>query len=479
MPTTFTPKLIADVTGRLQSANQTFSNNFPGDSGDRQAVHTVYGGAQIFKADTAPRMGVAALKHMQTYAPNFAAFARAFGLRGSEILPTDEAGIVALAAALQGDSHGETAENRAARLAYGIYNRVIEKLQREPVEDFRIDFEDGYGNRPDAEEDASAATAAQELAKGMDKRTLPPFIGIRIKPLNTELQNRAVRTLDIFITTLAEATGGKLPAHFVVTLPKVTIVEQITALVELFEVLEEKTALAQGSLKLELMVETPQSLFTPTGELALPMMVAAAGGRCISAHFGVYDFTASTNITASFQSMDHPICDFARYLMQTALAGTPIRISDGATNIMPLPPHRATEGTPLTDDQIDENFTVVHSAWRLGFGHIQHSLRNGFYQGWDLHPAQLPMRYAALYTFFQEGWDAAALRLRSFLEKAAQASLVGNIFDDAATGQALLNYFLRGLSCGAITEGEVRAAGLSIEDIRTRSFKAIMDRRNS
>src|SRR5205085_10893005 len=77
-----------------------------------------------------------------------------------------------------------------------IYTRLREKLEREPVEDFRIDFEDGYGNRPDAEEDGHARAVAESLATGMAEGTLPPFIGMRIKPLNEELRHRAIRTLE-------------------------------------------------------------------------------------------------------------------------------------------------------------------------------------------------------------------------------------------------------------------------------------------
>ena len=95
----------------------------------------------------------------------------------------------------------------------------------------------------------------------------------------------------------------------------------------------------------------------------------------------------------------------------------------------------------------------MHRAWRLHADDVRHSLVNGFYQGWDLHPAQLPTRYAAVYAFFLEGLDAASERLRNFVDKAAQATLVGDVFDDAATGQGLLNFFLRGINCGAITRG--------------------------
>jgi hypothetical protein len=144
---------------------------------------------------------------------------------------------------------------------------------------------------------------------------------------------------------------------------------------------------------------------------------------------------------------------------------------------MPVGPHRADKDGTLTEAQRKENHEVVHRAWKLGYDHTRHSLMHAFYQGWDLHPAQLPIRYAACYAFFLEGLEAASLRLKTFIEKAAQATLVGDVFDDAATGQGLLNYFLRAVNCGAITEEEVAATGLTLEEIRTRSFLKILDGR--
>ena len=327
---------------------------------------------------------------------------------------------------------------------------MLEKIRREPVEDFRIDFEDGYGNRPDAEEDGHAAAAAREVAVGMKNGTLPPFIGIRIKQFSQELMPRAVRTMDIFLTTLLDAAGA-LPPWFVVTLPKIQLTQQVTALADHFDALEPKLGLAAGALKMELMIETTQVI------PILSLLPEAARGRAVAAHFGTYDYTASCNITAAHQRMDHPACDFARHMMQVAYAGTGLWLSDGATNIMPIG-DRAT----------------IHAAWRLHVDHVRHSLINAYYQGWDLNPAQLPTRYAAVYSFFLEGLAAATERLRNFIEKAGQATLVGDVFDDAATGQGLLNYFLRALNCGAITEEEALASGLTIDELRSRSFVKIL-----
>jgi citrate lyase beta subunit len=481
MKTSLSQASNAEINHRLQQANTAFSQKYPGETGRRQPVHTVYGGAHLFKADSARRLGQLALRSLEQYAPDAFIFARAIDLPGADELPLSLAGDSALQTQLKERSLEARAENRPAWMAYAIYTRVLEKLRREAVEDFRIDFEDGYGNRPDAEEDGHAAAAATEVASGLAAGTLSPFIGIRIKPLTEELRERSFRTLDVFLSTLSEQTGGRLPDNFVVTLPKVTIPEQVAALVRIFEILEKALGLAAGALKMELMIETTQSILNDRGESNLPLLLAAARGRCLAAHFGTYDYTASCQITAAHQHMTHPACDFARHMMQVAFGGTGVWLSDGATNIMPVAPHRAAEGAPaLTQQQTEENTTTVHRAWKLHYDHIQHSLTNAYYQGWDLHPAQLPTRYAAVYSFFLESLEAASERLSNFVEKAAKATLVGDVFDDAATGQGLLNYFLRAINCGAITEEEaLRLSSLTVEELRSGSFVKILKNRQN
>ena len=229
------------------------------------------------------------------------------------------------------------------------------------------------------------------------------------------------------------------------------------------------------------MIETTQAIFNERGEVNLVPLVTAGKGRCIAAHFGTYDYTAGRNITAAHQHMTHLACNFAKETMQVALAGTGLWLSDGATNILPVAPHRAAKGgPPLEPRQVTENRAAVHHAWKLHFDHVRHSLVNGYYQGWDLHPAQLVTRYAAVYSFFLEGLDAASGRLRNFIEKAAQATLVGEVFDDAATGQGLLNYFLRAINCGAIGVEEAQSrTGLTLADLRMGSFVKILKSRRS
>ena len=432
------------ILSELGVANKSFQKAYPGDRPDRQPVHTVYGGADLFRANSAERMGQVALQTLLIYAPDPVTFSRALQLHESPEFGTR------------------------------IYNKVIEKLKREPIEDFRIDFEDGFGNRSNEEEDNTAVNAAMEVAKGMEQKSLPPFIGIRIKPFTEDMKERGARTLDIFISTLIEKTKGRLPDNFVVMLPKVTIPEQVMALVRLFEALESATGLTRGSLKCEMMVETTQAVMDLDGKNPLMNFVEASDGRMIASAFGTYDYTASNKITAKFQDMGHPVNDFAHFVMKVALGGTGIWLADGATNVMPIGPHR---GDNLTPQQLAENMEVVHRSWKKAYDHTRHSLFKGLYQGWDLHPAQLPSRYAAVYTFFLESYEDARHRLSTFVDRAARATLTGEVFDDAATGQGLLNYFLTGLNCGALSEAEVLATGLKIDEIRTRSFLKILEGR--
>jgi citrate lyase beta subunit len=481
MKSTLANEQLSDLIDPLRQANEEFSSYYKGETGRRQPVHTVYGGAHLFKADSAKRLGTVAQRSLDQFAPDFFTFARALNLRGADQLPASLDDAAELVTDLEKGPEPVRRENNSAWLAHTIYNRVSEKLNREPVEDFRIDFEDGYGNRPDDEEDGHAASAAAEAAKGSKEGTLPPFIGIRIKPFNEELRARSFRTLDIFVSTLIEQNDGHLPANFVVTLPKITIPQQVETLVALLERLEQQNGLTAESLKFEMMIETTQSIINSNGQINLPILLRAAAGRCIAAHFGTYDYTAGCNITAAHQHMMHPACDFAKAMMQVSFAGTGIWLSDGATNIMPVAPHRFAEGGPqLKPEQIEENREVVHRAWKLHYDHIQHSLINGFYQGWDLHPAQLPTRYAAIYSFFLESLAPASERLKNFVEKAAKATLVGGVFDDAATGQGLLNYFLRALNCGAITEDEaLKHSGLTLPELRSASFVKILKNRQA
>lgn len=386
----------------------------------RRPVHVVYGGAHLFKAATARRMGDLALAAMRDHAPDPATFARAIGVPAS--------------------------------IASAVHARVLAKLEREPVEDYRLDFEDGYGVRPDEEEDGHAVSAAEEVAKGHAAGTLPPFIGVRIKPLADGLEGRALRTLGLFVSTLCARTKGALPPKFVVTLPKVDAPAQVEAIADALDALEGEQGIAPGAIGLELMIELPRAVIGADGRFAIPALIDAGRPRCVALHFGTYDYTASLGVSASHQTMGHPACDFALSAMQVCTAGTDVAMSDGATTVMPIGPHRATGGAPLADAERAENTRAVHAAWAVMADNVRRSLARGIYQGWDLHPAQLPVRYATTFAFFLSDLDAMAARLRNFKAAAARATRVNERFDDAATGHGLLNFFARAIACGAVSE---------------------------
>ena len=449
MQTSLSSYIREGILGRLHEVNTELSVRYPGDGPRRQPVHTVYGGAHLFRADTARKLGDLALRSLEEYAPDAQSLVDAVGFT----------------------------EDR--RLAETVYARIVDKLRREPIEDFRVDFEDGFGQRSDDEEDAHAVAVAEQVARGQAAGLLPPFVGIRIKPFTEELRDRSVRTLDLFLTALV-SSGGPVPPNLLVTLPKVTHPEHVAALADLLDAIEPVLSLPHRSVGCEVMVETPQAIFAGDGVVQLPRLVTAGRGRVVSAHFGTYDYTALLQVTAAHQHMRHPACDFAKHVMQVTLAGTGVWLSDGATTVLPIGPHRAAKGGSLTALQQQENRAAVHRAWRLHHDNVRHSLITAFYQGWDLHPAQLPPRYAAVYTFFLEGLQRAAERLRNFIVQAAQATLIGGFFDDAATGQGLLNYFLRAISCGAVTEDEATTlTGLTPDELRTRSFPRILAMRQA
>ncbi len=445
----------------------------------RVPVHVVYGGAHLFKVDTIGKLGRIALNSLETYAPNFVEFADAMWLDGADRLPKYEELIQDLEFRLADNPSRVREDNYAAWFASEIYNRVIEKLRREAVEDFRIDFEDGYGIRRDEEEDRHALSASAELAQALSEaappqagglnRKLSPFIGIRIKSFQPETYRRAARTLDLFLENLLAKTGDRLPENFVVTLPKITRASEVEVLCALLGEIERRRSLPENSIKIEIMIETPQAV-TLLRELA-----EAGRARLAAAHFGAFDYTASFGITATHQHLQHDACRFARQLMQINLAPLGIRLSDSVTTEMPVP---VTRGENLSEKQKAENRRAVHAAWRKHFNNVTRSLINGFYQSWDLHPAQMVARYAAVYAFFLESADMSAARLRNFIDRATQALLTGNQFDDAASAEGLLNFFARAVSCGALTEAEaLEKTGLTADEFQSASVIEIAESR--
>ncbi len=405
--TTLTPETLAPILAALDDADEEFSARNPGPSDSRRPVHTVYGGAHLFKADTAAKLGQLACRAFEARLGDAAALARVTGMD--------------------------------AALAAKVHPRVAAKLGREAVEDFRIDFEDGYGVRPDDAEDADAERAAKETADGLRRGTLPPFLGVRIKPLTREYAVRAARTLDLYLTALLSATRGRLPGGFVVTLPKISFPEQVLALSDILERIERAFILGAHSIKVELMLETPSALLGLDGAAAPRLLAEEANGRCVSMHLGPYDLQASLAVDSAAAALDHPSCAWALRLAAVSLGGTGIALSDGPVSILPLGADAA----------------AVEAAMLLHYRQVRRALSEGVGRGWDLHPAQFPTRYAAVYAHYLEGLDSARARLKRFQDALAKAVSSGTVFDDAATARGLTNFFAQGLACGALTPEEV------------------------
>jgi citrate lyase beta subunit len=392
-------ELAALLDERLADADRELRERWPGDPGTRQPIHTVYVPGDRFTVDTCAEWGSAALELLDREAPSASALAEITGL------PADLVG--------------------------EVYDRVRAKLADEPVEDVRVDFEDGYGHRPDEEEDGAVRAAAAALAELAVRPGAPPFLGIRFKSFEAPTRRRGLRTLDLLLEGLLAA--GDLPAGLQVTLPKVTSVAQVAAMVEVCERLEEEYALPPGRLRFEIQVETPQAVLAADGTAAVAGMLTVAGGRCSGLHYGTYDYSAALGISAAQQSLDHPAADHAKAVMQLAAAGTGVRLSDGSTNVLPV-----------------GDAAQVRAAWRLHARLVQRALERGYYQGWDMHPGHLPTRYLATYAFFRRDLPATAARIRAYLARAETG-----VMDEPATAQALANAVLRGVDCGAVGPEEV------------------------
>ncbi len=403
--------LAAELDQRLAGADAALAARYPGDRGVRQPVHTVYVPADRYDAGTVAAWGVQAQQVLDQHAGSAEELADAAGM---------SPGLVA-----------------------DVYDRVVAKLAREPIEDLRIDFEDGYGDRPDEQEDAAVVTAAEALAESVRDGTAAPFHGIRFKSFEAFTRRRGLRTLDLFLKTLVAHEG--LTDGFLLTLPKVTSVDQVEAMVLACSRIEAACGIPDGRLGFEIQVETPQAILGPDGAALVAPMIHAAGGRCTGLHYGTYDYSASCGISAEYQSMEHPAADHAKAVMQVAAAGTGVFVSDGSTNVLPVGASAA-----------------VRAAWALHARLVGRSLQRGFYQGWDLHPAQLPTRYLATYAFYREGLHTAAARLRAYVGGGESGYL-----DEPATAVALAGFVLRGVECGAVSEHEL--AQLADLDLRTLS----------
>ena len=392
-------EVLDDVDALLVDADARLATRWPGDPGTRQPVHTLYVPADRAGSRLLAEQSEQALRVVREHGRDAATMASVVGLR--------------------------------VDLVERVWPRVLAKLEREPVEDLRLDLEDGYGRRDDDEEDTHARDAGRLLAEWAGRPGSPFVSGVRVKSLEAPTRRRGIRSLDLVL-----AAAGGVPDGFVATLPKVTSVDQVRAMVLVCERLEGAHGLAVGSLRFEIQVETPQAVLGADGAATVAPMLDAAAGRCTGLHYGTYDYSASLGVAAAYQSMEHPVADHAKDVLQVAAAGTGARVSDGSTNVLPV-----------------GDAPAVRSAWALHARLVRRSLERGLYQGWDLHAAQLPTRYLATYAFYREGMAAAADRLRAYAARADSG-----VLDEPATAYALAGFLLRGVDCGALDLAEVLSA---------------------
>jgi citrate lyase beta subunit len=400
LPPEATEDLVADIEQTASAAEP------PGDRPGRQPVHTVYVPADRVDTATVRGLGLEARRLLDTHAPDGTALAHATGL--------------------------------GADIADAVRARVAAKLATEPVEDLRIDFEDGYGVRDDDVEDADAARTARAIAEQVRDGTAPPFWGLRPKSFADGAHRRAIRTIDVFLTALLDA-AGRLPDGLVITFPKIVAAAHVAAFATLLERLESALGLPDRSLLFEVQIETTESIFDRDGRVALPGIVAAGDGRIVGAHFGVFDYTAACGLTGGAQRLDHPACDFARHVMQVSLAGTGVRLSDGSTNRVPA----------------DDSTAAVTDVWRHHADLVRRSMAHGFHQGWDLHASHLVSRFAAVFAFHRAHLDDTTRRLAAWSSSRANDS---GVLDEPATIRGLLTALRRAIDCGAIDEATALSA---------------------
>ncbi len=405
--------LAEDLDRLLAVSDAELATSYPGDLHARQPVHTAYIPAHKFTPSTVRLWGAEALAALDEFAPAPAEFAAAMGL------PPD--------------------------VADQVLPLVQAKLATEPIEDLRIDFEDGYGLRSDDTEDAHARAAARALRAILAQDSPPPFTGLRCKSLDPKTRRRALNTLDAFLDVLLD-DEAEPPPGFVITLPKVTSPAQVTAMTVACERFESAYGLTYPQrLQFEIQVETPQLILGPDGTATVATCIHAGKGRLTALHYGTYDYSAALSISSAHQSLDHPAADYARSVMQVAAAGTGVRLSDGSSNVLPIGSRKE-----------------VIAAWQLHARLVRRSLERGLYQGWDLHPAQLVSRYAATYAFYRAEMANACARLRAYAERSAAG------LEEPATGRALASDLVRGLDCGAFSEAEVETqTGLDQAKLRS------------
>ena len=389
----------------LAPVDDDLAAHYPGDRTDPQPVHTVYVSAADVDEQTPQSWGDEALRIADA----------ASGVLG-ELADDDVVGI------------------------------ALERLRTNPIEDLRIDLEDGYGWRPDATEDADARRAGETLAAWTRQRPhAPRSAGVRAKGLGAVERSRGLRTLELVL----DAAGG-IPDGFVFTVPKLRDVRQVDAVNLLCAEFERVHGVPVGSLRYELQIEIPQAILGPDGSATVAEAVHRGAPRLSGLHYGTYDYSAACGIVSAQQSLAHPVADHAKNVMQAAAAQTGVWLSDGSTQVM-----------PTGDD------AQVAAALRRHHSLVLRSLERGYYQGWDMHPGHLITRWAAVTGFYRSAMPTAVTRLQSYFERRG-----GDVVDEPATAMSLALVVGRGLAAGAFTEDEVTAIAPQCTATRLAQLRA-------
>ena len=405
------PRLGAREIDRLlagvEAADDTYHRAWPEPPHTRQPVQVLYVPADRVRASTANDHGAEALRLLHAHAPDVGSFADATGI--ADVFLADE-----------------------------VRARVVTRLVTGPVDDLRVDFEDGYLGRSSDDEARDAVAAARAVARAVEVGEAPPFVGLRVKSFTDGLARRSVATLDRFVGTLLDRLGH-LPDGFVVTFPKIVAVDHVRAFVEVLGSLEAAHGLPEGRLRFEVQIETTPSVLGPDGTIALRAIRDAGAGRIVAAHLGVYDYTAGLGLPPGEQRLEHPACDFVRHLLLVTFAGTEVRLSDGSSNAVPA----------------RDTAAELHRVWSTHAATVRHSLAHGYVQGWDLHPSQLVSRYATVYADLLRGFGDVLDRLHRWYSPSVAAT--GTVMDEPATIRRLEAHVQRAVDSGAATADQVTA----------------------
>jgi hypothetical protein len=396
-PTRLAPHTIDDLLAPVALGDAEAAAAWPGAPDTRQPVQVLYVPADRVHPQLVTELGREAQRLLATHAPDTAGFATAMGIADHEL---------------------------AAR----VRERVVAKLDTEPVEDLRIDVEDGYLGRDATTEAREVTAAARAVAAMVRDGSRPPFVGLRVKSFADGLAPRSVASLDRFVGTLVDELGA-LPPGVVITFPKIVSVRHVAAFVEVLAALETALDLPAHTLRFEAQIETTASVLGADGRVVLRDVRAAGDGRLVAAHLGVYDLTAGLGLPPSEQRLEHPACDHVRHLLQVTFAGTEVRLSDGSINAVPA------------EDTATEHARV----WSRHAAAVRHSLAHGYVQGWDLHVSHLVSRYATVFAHLLDRLDDVERRLGAWETGTAAEGLL----DEPATIRRLQAQLRQAVACGA------------------------------